>query len=53
MIDEVHVVVSENGSPVCVTTDHETAVDALIAVGGGASMYEGVEVAGGNGGGGP
>jgi len=51
MTDEVHVVVSESGSPVCVTPDHETAVDALIAVGRGASLYEGVEVIGQNGGG--
>lgn len=51
MIDDVHVVVSESGSPVCVTPDHETAVAALIAAGGGASMYEGVEVTGQNGGG--
>lgn len=42
----VHVVVGEDGGPACVTTGHDTALDALTALGGDAAMYEEVEVDG-------
>jgi hypothetical protein len=44
--DTVHVVVSEDGAPIAVTPDHETAINALTAAGGDAVLWEDIDLIG-------